>query len=151
VLNLGDGRAAVVPRQPFAGALCLSVTPPQRFNAKIPGWGFRIVEKPAAEGEFRYLRLAWRTAGEGVLMELAANGKWPEAGDARRRFFSGRNTTAWKATMVRAEAPAEWREEVLDLWKNAGAFTLTGFAPTAMDDPVFFDRLELLQVEPVRK
>lgn len=151
LLNRGDGRAAVVPRQPFAGALCLSVTPPQRFNAKIPGWGFRIVEKPAAEGEFRYLRLAWRAAGEGVMVELAAGGRWPEAGDARRRFFSGRNTTAWKATMVRAEAPAEWREEVLDLWKNAGAFTLTGFAPTAMDGPVFFDRMELLQAAPVAK
>jgi hypothetical protein len=32
-----------------------------------------------------------------------------------------------------------------DLWKDCGAFTLTGIAPTAMGGTVFFDRIELLR------
>jgi hypothetical protein len=148
LLNRGDGRAAIVPLRPFSGVLCLSITPPQRFNVKLSGWNFRIVEKPAAEGEFRYLRLAWRTAGTGVLLELAAAGKWPDAADPRRRFFAGRNSTAWQATEISAVVPSEWREEIIDLWKNAGDFTLTGIAPTAMGGPAFFDDIELLQSSP---
>ena len=106
------------------------------------------MEKPAAPDEFRYLRLAWRATGDGVMLELAASGQWPKPTDARRRYFSGKNTTEWQAREVSATAPAEWREETLDLWRDCGAFTLTGIAPTAMGGPVFFDRMELMQTSP---
>jgi putative heme-binding domain-containing protein len=145
LLNEGDGRAEVVPARPFSGALCLSVAPPQRFSARIAGWKFRIVEKPAAPDEFRYLRLAWRATGDGVMLELAADGQWPKPGEGRRRYFSGKNTTEWQAREVSATAPTDWREEVFDLWRDCGVFTLTGLAPTAMGAPAFFDRIELLQ------
>ena len=147
-LNKGGGRAEVISTKPFSGALCLSITPPQCFSARINGWKFRIVEKPAAPDEFRYLRLAWRATGDGVMLELAASGQWPKPTDARRRYFSGKNTTDWQAREVSATAPAAWREETLDLWRDCGAFTLTGIAPTAMGGPVFFDRMELIQTSP---
>ena len=55
-------------------------------------------------GEYRYLRLAWKTPeGSGVMLELADNGNWPDAGDARRRIYSGKNTTDWKATQISRE------------------------------------------------
>jgi putative heme-binding domain-containing protein len=145
LLNEGDGRAEVISVKPFSGALCLSITPPQRYSARIAGWRYRIVERPAAPDEFRYLRLAWRATGDGVMIELAANGQWPRPNEARRRYFAGRNTTEWKAREASATLPTEWREETFDLWHDCGAFTLTGIAPTAMGGPVFFDRIELLQ------
>jgi putative membrane-bound dehydrogenase-like protein len=144
LLNEGGGRAEVLPTKPFSGALCLSITPPQRYSARI-GWKYRIVEHPAAPDEFRYLHLAWRATGDGVMVELAASGQWPRPEDARRRYFAGKNTTEWRAREVSASAPANWREEIFDLWHDCGAFTLTGIAPTAMGGPAFFDRIELMQ------
>jgi hypothetical protein len=151
LLNRGAGRVALVASRPFSGAVCLSVRPLQRSNEKIPGWNFQIVEKPAAEGEYRYLRLAWRTAGTGVLIELAASGKWPQPKDPRLRFYAGKNTSDWKATETTPEAPSNWREEIIDLWKAGGNFTLTGIAPTALGGMAYFDRIELLQSAPAKK
>ena len=148
LLNEGGGRADVTFAKPYSGALCLAITPPQRFSARIAGWQYRIVESPSATNEFRYLRLAWRTAGDGVMVELAADGRWPKADDTRRRYFVGKNTTAWQAREVRSSAPTEWREEIFDLWKDCGGFTLTGIAPTALGGVAFFDRIELMQQKP---
>ncbi len=144
-LDEGGGAADVVAGQPFSGALCLRVRPPQRYNARLPGWRFRIVENPVAPDEFRYLHLAWRATGDGVMIELADDGRWPAPQDPRLRFYAGKNTTEWHATELGAEPPASWREEVIDLWRRAGEITLTGLAPTAMGGDAFFDRFELRQ------
>ncbi len=149
LLNEGAGSADVISAKPRSGARCLSITPPQRYSARLPGWKYRIVEKPSTPDEFRYLRLAWRATGDGVMLELAANGPWPKADDPRRRYFAGKNTTSWKAHEVRDTLPVEWRDEIFDLWKDCGDFTLTGLAPTAMGGTAFFDRIELIQ-QPVQ-
>jgi putative heme-binding domain-containing protein len=141
----GGGQATLETEEALSGSASLAITPPQRFSARIAGWNFRITEKPAP-GEFRYLRLAWRTrGGQGVMIELAAEGAWPDAKDARRRYFAGKNTTLWEAREVSPDAPAQWRVVTLDLWKDCGAFTLTGIAPTAMGGTALFDRIELLR------
>jgi putative membrane-bound dehydrogenase-like protein len=143
-LTEGEGRATLVTGDGFAGKACLAVTPPQRYSARIAGWNFRVVEKPGP-GEFRYLRLAWKTrAGQGVMLELAADGRWPDAQEPRRRYFAGKNTTRWQAREVSPGAPTDWQVVTLDLWKDNGAFMLTGLAPTAMGGTAFFDRIELL-------
>ena len=144
-LTEGDGRASLESQGAFAGKVCLAVTPLQRHSPRIPGWNFRIAEKPAP-GEFRYLRLAWNTkGGQGVMLELAADGRWPDARSPQRRYFAGKNTTKWEAREVSPDAPREWRVVTLDLWKDNGAFTLTGVAPTAMGGRALFDRIELLR------
>jgi putative membrane-bound dehydrogenase-like protein len=144
-LNEGEGEAKVTTDDRFRGKACLRVTPPQRFAARIAGWNYKIVEKPGL-GEYRYLRLAWKTPdGSGVMLELADDGKWPDAGDTRRRIYSGKNTTDWKATQISRETPRDWVVVTVDLWKEFGPTTLTGIAPTAMGGPAFFDRIELRQ------
>ncbi len=150
LLNEGSGRAEMSSGGAFAGALCLRIAPPQRYRARMPQWNFRIVETPSAPDEFRYLRLAWRAEGEGVMIELAAEGQWPPADSARRRYYAGRNTTKWQAQAADSghTPPREWREELFDLWQDNGRFTLTGLAPTAMGGPAWFDRIELLQQRP---
>ncbi len=147
-LNEGAGEAQVLGTKSFSGVFCLAITPPQRYSARIVGWQYRIVENPSSTNEFRFLRLAWRTSGAGVMIELAANGQWPKASDARRRYFAGKNLTEWQAHEVRATAPVEWREETFDLWRDCGAFILTGIAPTALGGTAYFDRIELLQTKP---
>jgi len=145
-LHEGEGTATVVTSEPFAGAACLRVTPPQRFAARIPGWDYPIVEHPGP-GQFRFLRFAWKAPqAQGVMLELAAAGEWPAAEHAQRRYYSGRNSTGWQARQVSPEPPHQWTVVSVDLWRDHGDFTLTGLAPTAMGGPAFFDRVELLRV-----
>jgi putative heme-binding domain-containing protein len=143
-LNQGSGIATLEARDKFTGAAALHVTPLQRHSPRIPGWEYRIREQPAV-GEFRYIRLAWKTHGAGVMIELAADGNWPPADSAVRRYYSGENTTDWKATEVSDRAPTQWSVVTRDLWKDFGNFTLTGIAPTAMGGEALFDHIELLR------
>jgi len=144
-LNQGEGKVSLVRGGAFSGGACLAVTPPQRFSPRIPGWEYRITEKPGP-GEFRYLRFAWRTQlGEGVMIELASDGRWPEAAHSQRRYFAGKNTTKWEARETSPEPPARWQVVTVDLWKDCGSFTFTGIAPTAMGGTAYFDRIELLR------
>ncbi len=144
-LNEGGGTVSLSTDDKFSGDAALRVTPLQRHSPRIAGWQFRIRENPGPD-EFRYLRLAWKTqGGAGALVELAADGGWPPADKPLRRYYSGKNTTAWQATEVSASVPTEWTVVTRDLWKDFGEFTLTGIAPTSLGGPVLFDRIELLR------
>jgi putative heme-binding domain-containing protein len=145
LLTEGAGELAVQGGDSLSGRAALAVTPPQRYSADIPGWGYRIVENPGP-GEFRYLRFAWKSRGaRGVMLELAAEGRWPPAGEPLRRYYSGRNTTGWEAVQVAADAPQQWTVVTRDLWQDFGPMVLTGIAPTAMGGEALFDRIELLR------
>ena len=143
-LTNGNANGRLVTENPFAGKAALGITPLQRDNLKIPGWNFLIREEPRP-GEYRYLRLAWKKRGAGsVMIELAANGQWPDAKVAKGRYVAGSNTTGWAALSVSEAAPSEWTVETFDLWKDIGSFTLTGIAPTCDGgDEAFFDSLIL--------
>ena len=145
LLKEGGGTAAVVSDHKHSGTSSLLVTPPQKYSARIDGWSFRIRENPEP-GEYRYLRLAWKAPrASGVLVELAHNGSWPPPDSPERRYYSGKNTTEWQATLVSKKLPTEWTVITQDLWKDFGDLTLTGIAPTALGGPVWFDRIELLR------
>ena len=129
-LNNGNGQARLVTEGAFAGKAALAVTPLQRDGIRIPGWNFRIREQPVA-GEYRYLRLTWKKRGTGsVMLELAANGQWPDAKVPRGRYVAGPNSTGWAAISAGESAPSEWTTMTFDLWRDIGDFTLTGCAPT---------------------
>jgi hypothetical protein len=150
-LNEGAGTAEFVGADRHTGQMSLRVTPPQRFSPRIKGWEFRIREN-AGPGEYRYLRLAWKSAGaDGVMLELAADGRWPPAERPLRRYHAGRNTTGWQSVEISPWAPREWTVVTRDLWKDFGDFTLTGIAPTAMGGAALFDRIELLQIRPTNE
>ena len=141
-LREGNGTVRLDTAGPYSGRASLAVTPLQRFSARIPDWEYRIAETPGP-GEFRYLRFVWKARGAGVMLELAADGGWPGAHEAIRRYHSGRNTSGWAARQVAADPPRDWTVVTCDLWADFGPFTLTGLAPTAMGGEAFFDRIEL--------
>jgi putative membrane-bound dehydrogenase-like protein len=145
LLKEESGTATIESTGAAFGKLCLRITPPQRASKQLPGWNYRIVEKPAATNEFRFLRLSWRASGAGVMVELARSGQWPKAEDRNGRYHAGRNTTAWQSRETSPTAPREWDTVTLDLWRDLGAFTLTGLAPTAMGGDAWFDKIELLR------
>lgn len=143
-LGSGNGKGRMVTEEAFAGSAALGMTPLQQDGVKIPGWNFQIREQPQP-GEFRFLRLAWKKRGEGsVMIELAADGHWPDAKVAKGRYVAGPNTTGWAAIAVNDEAPSEWTVETFDLWQDIGDFTLTGIAPTCdRGEEAFFDSIIL--------
>ena len=145
LLAEGEGTVRIHTDDCHSGTASLAVTPPQRWNLRIPGWQYPIVENPAA-GEFRYLRFAWKSpGGQGVMIELAGDGKWPPADKPLRRYYSGKNTTGWLAVHVSPEVPGDWVVVTRDLWRDFGSFTLTGIAPTAMGGEALFDSIQLLR------
>ncbi len=147
-LKEGAGTAEFIDTDSANGRMSLRITPPQRHAPSIKGWDYRIREKPQA-GEFRYLRFAWKAnEGTGVMLELAASGRWPPANRPERRYHAGTNTTTWQSVEVSKQAPKDWSLVTRDLWKDFGDFNLTGIAPTAMGGAVLFDRIELLQELP---
>lgn len=140
----GGGKATLRNDDHHVGTASLSITPLQRHSSRIKSWAFKITEKPGPN-EYRYMRLAWKTPkGKGVMVELAADGRWPSSSTPRRRYYSGQNTTKWRANQISKQTPRKWTVVTVDLYKDCGSFTLTGIAPTALEGEVFFDRIELL-------
>jgi len=145
LLKEGEGTVRLETADCASGTASLRVTPPQRWNLRIPGWEYRIRENPAP-GEYRYMRFVWKSrGGKGVMIELAADGKWPPAQKPIWRYYSGENHTGWAAVEVVPQAPREWTVVTRDLWKDFGEFTLTGIAPTAIGGEALFDRIELFR------
>jgi hypothetical protein len=143
-LSEGDGKVVVSPDESWGGKPSLRVSPSQRFSPRIPGWDYKIVEKPGP-GEYRFIRWVWKgPSATGVMLELADNGAWPRADEAKYRFYSGTNTTGWQAVRIAEQVPRDWVVVTCDLWKEFGTMRLTGLAPTAMGGDAFFAQIELL-------
>ena len=137
---LAEGGAPITVTEGGAtGKQCLKVDAVQRHAAQIPGWNFRIREKPE-EGEYRYLRFRWRKPEGGVMIQLAFSGGWPQA----QRYHAGPNSVNFEPSIqVDKDSPEEWVTVTRDLWADHGDGLLTGMALTAMDGPAYFDGIYL--------
>ncbi len=146
LLAYGQGQV-LDARDAASGQAALAVSAVQRQSKTIPGWSFRIREKPKA-GEYRYLRFRWRKprarksgAGKvegGIMLQLAFSGRW------KVRYLAGKNTVGYRPTIdLDTKAPEEWTTVTRDLWADAGDSTLTGISLTAMDGTALFDGIYL--------
>lgn len=131
--NDGGGEAGTIAREDrdvFAGVEAARVTPMQKYRSNVPGWAFKIVEKPEKAGEFRFLRFAWKKlGGTGVMVQFHDPAKsWAF------RYHAGTNVFGWHpSTQVGAKVPGEWEVVTRDLFKDWGEFTMTGFALSPLD------------------
>jgi hypothetical protein len=129
----GDGQVALENVDRYAGREALRVSGTQRFRTKMPGWGFKIAEKPG-NGEFRYLRFAWKKrGGSNIMLQLNANGNWgPMRGrpGPSYRYEAGPGDNPFGAAAIKLDAkvPDDWVVVTRDLFADFGAFTLTGLA-----------------------
>lgn len=130
----------------FSGGSALRVSMLQRHSARIQGWSWKIVEKPAAEGEYRYIRFAWKkVGGEGITVQLHdQNRSWAA------RYYAGKNLHNWQpAKEVAKEIPKEWTVVTRDLWEDfakpvGGTLIITGISFTAFDGQhALFDHVVL--------
>jgi hypothetical protein len=128
----------------FTGLTAMRVTQIQKYQPQIPGWGYKIVEKPANPGEFRYLRFAWRKlGGTGIMVQFH-----DEKQTWSVRYVAGPNTVGWGAKSVAEKAPEVWTVVTRDLFSDFGELKLTGIAFTPMDgDGGLFDHVLLGRTE----
>jgi hypothetical protein len=139
-----QGTAAREDLDVFAGLSALRVKQVQKYHPTLPGWGYRIVEKPANPGEFRYLRFAWRKlGGTGIMVQLHEEKQtWSV------RYVAGPNTVGWGAKAVAENAPEGWTIVSRDLFADFGELKLTGIAFTPMDgEGGLFDHVLLGRTE----
>lgn len=102
----------------------------QRYNDKYPGLDIKIVEKPAAANEFRYITWAWKKdGGEGIQLQIhGVPDTWGH------RYHSGKNVKDWTPSKeAKAAAPTSWTRETKDLFTDWKAFQVTGLALSAWD------------------
>jgi hypothetical protein len=133
LLQEGDGKMDLETVDRYSGAAALAISGGQRFRSHIPGWNFKIAEKPKT-GEFRYLRFAWKKrGGNNILIQLQANGNW---GPARNtpgptyRYEAGPADNALQVAALKLapRLPEDWVVVTRDLYADFGPFTLTGIA-----------------------
>src|SRR5438270_14016548 len=75
-LTGGPGDGQVEKGVIFSGKESIRIIPMQRFERAIPGWKYRIVEKPKP-GEYRYVRFAWKANGcSGIMLQLHDEKDW---------------------------------------------------------------------------
>lgn len=127
----------------FNGKVSAYATPAQSYNNSMLNWSFRIVEKPSAKNEYRYIRFAWKAdGGTGVMIQFPDSGNWgavtapciePPAG-ATRRYIAGVNITGWSGVCVDKSIPEEWTVIQRDLFEDFDSFTMTGMALTPFSD-----------------
>src|SRR5688500_15828059 len=122
----GDpGQGHVERAEVFSGKSGVKIVPMQRFGPQIPGWNYRITEKPR-NGEYRYVRWAWRQDGcVGTMVQFHIETGWSV------RYCAGQNTPGWGSKFVSDKPPARWAVVTRDLFADFGECTITGIAMTA--------------------
>jgi hypothetical protein len=109
----------------FSGKSSVRIVPMQRFQPSIPGWKYRIAEKPKP-GEYRYLRFAWKADGcLGIMLQLHDEKDWVI------RYTAGQDVYNWGTKFVADKPPPEWAVVTVDLFKDFGERTIQGIALTA--------------------
>jgi len=114
----GDsGEGHVETTTVFSGKSSVRIVPLQRFSPHIAGWAYKIVERPDAPDEFRYLRYAWKVDGSsGCMLQIMttrtgtfaiAPATTAAAGEPSSRRISRRRSGRWKRlTCSRTSASA---------------------------------------------
>lgn len=120
----------------FAGQSAVKITVLQRYCNFIPGWAYRITEKPK-EGEYRYLRFAWKSDGlTGIMLQLHDDKDW------FIRYTAGANKFGWETKFVSETLPQEWTIVTVDLFKDFGEREIHGIALTTFDGTAgYFDHI----------
>lgn len=124
-LNGGPGEGHVEKAVVFSGKSAVKIIPMQRYHRNVPGWEYKIREKPKP-GEYRYLRFAWKADGcVGIMIQLHDQTDW------NIRYTAGRDVENWGTRFVPGAPPSGWAVVTCDLWKDFGDRTIRGIALTA--------------------
>lgn len=116
-----DGRREM--KDKYAGASSIRIG--RGVHENIAGWGFPIVESPK-EGEYRYVRFAWKRIGSGGIgIQFGDSSRFGLGGMG---YVAGRGKQNVNLKDVAPEAPTAWTVVTRDLYKDFGAFRVNGIS-----------------------
>jgi len=135
-LKSRSGDAVVETKEVYSGSQAVKVLPMQIYDRDVPEWKYRIVEKPK-EGEYRYLRFAWKADGcAGIMLQMHDVKDW------HIRYTAGTNSQGWQTKFVADKAPADWVVVTRDLYADFGERTIQGLALTVFGGKAgYFDHI----------
>src|SRR5215212_1989808 len=120
LLDESGGRTTIDTTDFFSGTSCIKLMPMQLQQRNIPGWGYRIVEKPKV-GEYRFIRFAWKAPGaKGVMLQMHDQKDW------NLRLTAGVDEPQWGTKFVAPQPPTKWTLVTRDLFAEFGEHTITG-------------------------
>ena len=120
IANAGDLK--VERGDVYTGLESLKQTGQERHAGSLKGWVYKIVEKPTGPNEFRYVRFAWKKEkGDSILLGFANDNGW-----SGKRYAAGGYDLGATGHKVADKAPEEWTVVTRDVFKDFGAFGLTG-------------------------
>ena len=148
-----NGRTALVSSDRYAGTHALRVPtpdddstpddePPHDDGGQLAGFDLVIRKKPN-EGEFRYVRFAFRKKGGGMLLLELGRGDHP---DQPFRYAAGRNADSVSPPVqsFQFDLPDEWIVLTRDLYEDFGSFDLHSITARSQDgDAVLLDHVYL--------
>lgn len=139
IANTGDLK--VERGDVYTGTEALKQTGQERHASHLKGWVYKIVEKPTGPNEFRYLRFAWKKEKGSILLGFANDGNW-----SGKRYVAGEYAIGGSGHKVAEKGPEDWTVVTRDVFKDFGAFGMTGIlfsstnAGTSLFDHVLLGR-----------
>ncbi|MCX4759451.1 hypothetical protein OG562_00270 [Streptomyces sp. NBC_01275] len=143
----GAYSGAVCVEMAFAGDSFPEYLPP--FGHAVPDWDFKVVENPAAPGEYRWLQFAWKALEGCTGMSLQIGHPWNGSAIA-----VSAGEVSWPPESTAAEhrestLPGQWSLVRLDLWTltHGNPPPLRGLGLRTVGGGALFDQLVLGRTE----
>src|ERR1044072_5379901 len=117
----------------YSGKSAVKITPMQLYQRALPGWAYKIAEKPKV-GEYRFIRFAWKAPGAtGIMLQMHDEKDW------NLRLTAGKDEPNWGSKFVAPKPPEKWTVVTRDLFADFGERTIQGIALTVFgQQPGYF-------------
>jgi hypothetical protein len=136
MLSQQGGVGAIEFTDVYSGQSAVKITPMQLYQRAIPGWAYKIAEKPKV-GEYRFVRFAWKAPGAtGIMLQMHDEKDW------NIRLTAGVDEPNWGTKFVAPKPPERWTLVTRDLFADFGERTIQGIALTVFGQQTgYFDHI----------
>jgi len=136
MISQQGGAGSIETIDVYSGRCAVKITPMQLYQRELPGWAYKIAEKPKV-GEYRFIRFAWKAPGAtGIMLQMH------DAKDWNLRLTAGADEPNWGSKFVAPKPPDKWTVVTRDLFADFGERTIQGIALTVFgQQPGYFDHI----------
>jgi hypothetical protein len=136
MISQQGGAGSIETTDFFSGKSAVKIIPMQLYQRALPGWSYKISEKPQV-GEYRFIRFAWKAPGaKGIMLQMHDEKDW------NLRLTAGVDEPNWGSKFVDPKPPETWTVVTRDLFADFGERTIQGIALTVFgQNPGYFDHI----------
>jgi len=102
MISQQGGAGSIETIDVYSGTSAVKIIPMQLYQRALPGWAYKIAEKPKV-GEYRFIRFAWKAAGaKGIMLQMHDEKDW------NLRLTAGVDEPNWGSKFVASAPPEKW-------------------------------------------